>query len=199
MKYIAINTAAPIIEIAVVFDEKHDFFKLEKTMTAEQLLPKLDEMLETIGLALGDFDNFVCVVGPGSFTGIRIGVNTVRAFAYALEKNAYGVTYNREMTYSISDKCITFVDGGNGVCYVEAFDGDKTTYGPECIYKKDASKLIAQYGCKAIADFEMDGCDFFAPSFEALRKAAEYAIQNKTGTDPLYIRKPQPERTGNDI
>lgn len=197
MRYIAINTAAPVIELLVVYDDKQHFVSLEKVMAAEQLLPALDEVLCNLGLEINNFDDYVCVVGPGSFTGIRIGVNTVRAFAYSLKKNAYGVTYNRVLAYNTIGEVVTFVDGGNGVCYVAAYNGDETVMEPTCVYKKDAEALLSKYK-SAIADYDM-GVSLYTPNGEALKKAAEYAIKNKLGTEPLYIRKPQPERKDSDI
>ena len=68
---------------------------------------------------------------------------------------------------------------------------------PTCIYKKDAEALLSKYK-SAIADYDM-GVSLYTPNGEALKKAAEYAIKNKLGTEPLYIRKPQPERKDSDI
>lgn len=47
------------------------------------LMPLIDSMLEKAGLQLSDIDLFAVDAGPGSFTGVRIGVTTVNAFAYA--------------------------------------------------------------------------------------------------------------------
>ncbi len=199
MRYLAINTAAPIIEIAVIYDEREEYIKLEKVMAAEQLLPEVDAALDKMGIKLSDLDDFVCVVGPGSFTGIRIGVNTVRALAYALNKNAYGVTYNRVMAYNISgSEVTTIVDGGGDVCYVAVYTGDETVAEPICIYKKDAEDFLKKYG-NGISDFELPCCSVYSPGIGAMKKAAEYAIKNKSGTQPVYIRKPQPDRKGSDI
>lgn len=197
MRYIAINTAAPIIEIVACYDEQKKFASMQKVMAAESLLPALDTMLDEMKLGLRDFDYFVCVVGPGSFTGIRIGINTVRTLAYALEKSAYGVTYNRVMAYNISDGCAALVDGGNGVCYAAVYNGDQTIAEPICIYKKDALEFVQKHGFAAISDFDIG--KRYIPDGEALSKAAEYAINNKTGTEAVYIRKPQPDRTGSEI
>lgn len=200
MRFIAINTAAPVIEIVVVYDEKHIAVRLEKVMAAEQLLPQLDEMLDKMELRVNDFDSFVCVVGPGSFTGIRIGINTVRSFAYALGKEAFGVTYDRVMAYNSSGKVVSVIEGGAGVCYVTAFDGEEIIYEPTCIYKKDLNDFLAKFaGYKVIADYAVDCAIAYEASGQSLVKAAIYAIQNKLGTDPLYIRKAQPDRKENDI
>lgn len=50
------------------------------------LMPLIDSMLEKAGLQLSDIDLFAVDAGPGSFTGVRIGVTTVNAFAYAEKK-----------------------------------------------------------------------------------------------------------------
>lgn len=193
MRFVAINTAGPKIEAAAVYDERSEYFILDKVMASEQLLPSIDEMLGKMGLRLSDFDDFVCVVGPGSFTGIRIGINTVRAFAYALNKHAYGVTYGRVMAYSSVGRVTTFIDGGGNACYRAVYDGDETVEADECIYKRDA---VISGEC--IADFEM-GTKKYEGDRAALIRAARYAIEKRSSTDPIYIRKPQPERKENDI
>ncbi len=50
------------------------------------LLPMLDVMLKETGITYKDIDVFACGVGPGSFTGIRIGAATVKAFGQSLSK-----------------------------------------------------------------------------------------------------------------
>lgn len=196
MKFIAVNTASPVMEIVVALENEFFTETAVKVMTEEQLLPLIEKILLEKNLKLSDFDDFVCVVGPGSFTGIRIGVNTIRAFAYALRKNAYGVTYNRVMAYTYSGEVTTIVDGGGDVCYVAKYDGEKELTAPKCIYKKDVDALI--HGKKQV----VSDCGFgtnFVFDGSALLKAAMYAINNKLGSDPIYIRKPQPERKESDI
>lgn len=193
MSFLIINTAGPIIEAAAFAGDMRSYIKLDKVMASEQLLPSIDKMICDMGIKIGDFDDFVCVVGPGSFTGIRIGVNTARAFGYALGKNVYGVTYSRVIAYSSVGRVTTFIDGGGNACYKAEFDGDETIFDDECIYKKDA---VISGEC--IADFDM-GIKKYEGDCEALIRAARYAIEHKGKTDPIYIRKPQPERRENDI
>lgn len=53
---------------------------------SERLLPALHTILETQGLKISDIDAFALAVGPGSFTGIRIGVSTIKSLALASGK-----------------------------------------------------------------------------------------------------------------
>ena len=58
----------------------------QKKTHSAQLLPMIEQMLKASGYEFSDIDAFACGVGPGSFTGVRIGVTTVKGFAQALNK-----------------------------------------------------------------------------------------------------------------
>lgn len=59
--------------------------------TAEALLPALDALLAATGVRLDDLTGFAVSIGPGSFTGLRIGVATVKGLAFAPAKPVVGV------------------------------------------------------------------------------------------------------------
>ncbi len=59
---------------------------------AERLFALVDEALAEAGVTLGEIDRFAVTVGPGSFTGIRVGVAAVRGFALVTGVPAIGVT-----------------------------------------------------------------------------------------------------------
>lgn len=55
-------------------------------------MPVIQRLLAQAGLHFGDIDLYACTIGPGSYTGIRIGVSTTKAMAYASDKPAIGVS-----------------------------------------------------------------------------------------------------------
>ena len=59
---------------------------------AEVLLPALDDLLKLTGKNLGEIDLLACTSGPGSFTGVRMGVTTAKGLALALAKPIVGVS-----------------------------------------------------------------------------------------------------------
>ncbi|MCF0136752.1 MAG: tRNA (adenosine(37)-N6)-threonylcarbamoyltransferase complex dimerization subunit type 1 TsaB [Oscillospiraceae bacterium] len=63
------------------------------------LLPMAEDMLKNTGMKLGDVDLFAVAHGPGSFTGIRIGVSTVKGLAWASEKPCVGVSTLEAMAW----------------------------------------------------------------------------------------------------
>lgn len=63
------------------------------------LLPMAEDMMKNAELSLGDVDLFAVAHGPGSFTGIRIGVSTVKGLAWALDKPCVGVSTLEAMAW----------------------------------------------------------------------------------------------------
>lgn len=59
---------------------------------SQTLMPMIENMLEVAGLGFDDIDRLAVANGPGSFTGIRIGVSTVKGLAYAQNKPCVGVS-----------------------------------------------------------------------------------------------------------
>ena len=59
---------------------------------SEKLMPLIDEILKTNNVTLNDIDLFACGVGPGSFTGVRIGVSTIKAFVDSSNKPCVAVS-----------------------------------------------------------------------------------------------------------
>ncbi len=64
------------------------------------LLPMAEDMLKNAELSLDDVDLFAVAQGPGSFTGIRIGVSTVKGLAWALDKPCTGVSTLEAMAWN---------------------------------------------------------------------------------------------------
>jgi tRNA threonylcarbamoyladenosine biosynthesis protein TsaB len=94
MRALAIDTSTATAGIAVV-DETGllaEFLLKDMKTHSQKLVPMLAEILESLRLELSDIDIYAAVTGPGSFTGIRIGVTTVKALAYALKKPTAGIT-----------------------------------------------------------------------------------------------------------
>ncbi len=76
------RTAADAIEVEVPTDRRH----------AEEMSPRLQEVLDQGGVSLQDIERLAIDVGPGRFTGLRVGLATVRALAFALDIPVVGMS-----------------------------------------------------------------------------------------------------------
>lgn len=86
MKLLALETTGKVCSIAVADNEKIiGELNINNGYTHSQtLLPNISALLSMINLHANDIDYVACSVGPGSFTGIKIGMATAKAFAHAL-------------------------------------------------------------------------------------------------------------------
>jgi len=93
MKILAYDTSSKYLSVAVAKDgEILSNFHEDKGMSHSSLLiPTIDSVLKKANLKLKDIDVIALSIGPGSFTGLRIGVSTVKAISLALKIPAIGV------------------------------------------------------------------------------------------------------------
>jgi len=94
MRALAVDTSTATAGIAVVSDNGllGEFLIKDMKTHSQKLIPLLKGLLENLNLTPNDIDIYAAVTGPGSFTGLRIGVTTIKAMAYALKKPVVGVT-----------------------------------------------------------------------------------------------------------
>jgi len=94
MMILAIDTSGATFSAALVKEETvlAEIFFLSDRHHAEMLLPGIDRMLHDANVRLTDLTAMACTVGPGSFTGIRIGVSTVKGLAIAVGLPVIGVS-----------------------------------------------------------------------------------------------------------
>jgi len=93
MNLLAIDTSTDYLSIAIMRDGKicARHHKKASRMHSTLLAPAIERLLKRARVKLKDLDALCISVGPGSFTGLRIGVTTVKAFAYALKKRIAAV------------------------------------------------------------------------------------------------------------
>jgi len=88
IKLIALDTSTDHLTLAIMSGENRTrcFHEHVGRNHSSLLMPMMDKLLKKSGLKAKDLDGFCVGIGPGSFTGLRIGVATVKGLAYALKK-----------------------------------------------------------------------------------------------------------------
>ena len=91
---------------------------------SEVLLPSIDLACKQTGLKIKDVDLFACTLGPGSFTGLRIGISTLKGLLLATEKPAAGVSSLAALALNVEDKkalICSVMDAGRGQVYTACY------------------------------------------------------------------------------
>jgi tRNA threonylcarbamoyladenosine biosynthesis protein TsaB len=94
MKILALDTATNSCSVAATDDGALSAeLTIQKNQTHSKHLMKLiHSVLESAGFAVGDLDGLAVTIGPGSFTGLRIGISAIKGLAHALGKPVVGVS-----------------------------------------------------------------------------------------------------------
>lgn len=111
MKILAFDSTATSASVAVFDDENliGEFFINTKQTHSQTLLPMAESLLKNTNVDVKDIDLFAVNTGPGSFTGVRIGVAAVKGMAMALNKPCVAVSTLDSMAYNLLDVNCTAV------------------------------------------------------------------------------------------
>ena len=129
MKILSIDTSSKVCSVCASEDtdviiEKH--IEDERTHS-QKLMPLVDEVLNACNISLKDFNLFACCIGPGSFTGVRIGVATVKAFNDVTNIPIASVSSLESLAYNTLAS--NFSDKTDLVCSVIDAKNDNVYYG----------------------------------------------------------------------
>lgn len=217
MKILSIDTASNICTVAILEDYecKEEIIVNDARNHSEKIMPVIEEALNRTNLNLKDINLIVCDKGPGSFTGIRIGVGTVLAFEDSLNIPCIGVSSLESLAYNVKKKGIicSLIDAKNDNVYFGLFENGQNYQQlddlaflsiDEVISKIKIFDNITFVGDGALAHQELlknsthncSFCDKNDLSSYSLGIAGLYKYNRniKNSLMPLYLRKSQAER-----
>lgn len=199
MNYLAVDTSGSHLTVIARGDNGAYTYYNENCDLKHSviLMDAVEKALFGAALKKEDVDVFCCCLGPGSFTGIRIGVATVKALAYALGKKVLGVTSFDCVAYDSTEKnVLALIDARHSHVYAAGYSDGKITLPPAYIATEELGRYSGRYSFKT--PFKIDGvaADTVSPA-EGFRAAVEAKLSEaSTDTEtlfPLYIRKSQAE------
>ena len=127
MKILSITTSSSICSVSILNDYtiiKELSLNNAKTHS-ENLMPLISQILSETSISLDNIDCISCDIGPGSFTGIRIGISSVKAMAEAKKIKIIPVTSLQALSYNInieSGYICSLIDARNDNVYCGIFD-----------------------------------------------------------------------------
>lgn len=103
MRVLAIDTSSNVATVAVMEDELllGEYILNHKKTHSQKIMPMIEQLLSDLELTVQDIDIFAAAVGPGSFTGLRIGVAAVKALAHATGKRVVSVGTLEALAYNV--------------------------------------------------------------------------------------------------
>lgn len=103
MKILGLDTSTLMTTCAVMDNENLiGEFSLALDMShSEALVPMIKSLLDNLNLKVNDMDGFAISIGPGSFTGLRIGLATAKAFSHATNKPIVGVSSLKSLALNL--------------------------------------------------------------------------------------------------
>lgn len=198
MKYVAIDTSGKNLTV-VVNNGKNTFCHYEEECGVRhsvRLNQVIEELVDKSGLNLAEADFFACVVGAGSFTGIRIGVSTIKALCLSFNKPALSITSFDTIAYNKRGNNLVLIDAGHGGYYACGYDKDmNVTYSARYALKEEIAPLKSKYDfiCGAkVEGLKAKKLPIDKGLIEAVNVKANQTVSPNELT-PLYLRKSQAE------
>jgi len=194
-KYLAIDTSSGYLNVFVRNGKKRVCrFLPDCAMRHSVVLAgETDKAFEEAGLKPADCDFFAAVTGPGSFTGIRIGVATVKGFALAADKPLVSVTSFDLAAYNVTDENFyVVIDAAHSHYYVCGYGKDKKITLAPCYLSENQVKEL-KFPLYGFENLPLE--NYTALSVKDCLPVAVEALKGNLshGMQALYVRKSQAE------
>lgn len=198
MKYLAIDTSGDLIVLAVNGDKTA--LRYLQGCTSQHsltLMPDIEECLSECGLSLSDLDFIAAVTGPGSFTGIRIGVSTVKALCFSCQKPALSLTAFDCLAYddNAPSKCFCVIDANHDNFYCAAYENKQVVLNPCFLTKAQAEEMSCGYTVVSGKElpFERSVVADLPGGLENAVNALCGDVGDYANMAPLYVKRSQAE------
>ncbi len=198
MNYLAIDTSGKNLTVIVKCGEQIKTIHDEECGVnhSVELMPRVEQILKEMNFQLKDADFIACVVGAGSFTGIRIGVSTVKALCFAYNKPCLSITSFDTLAYNRKGKTLAVIDAKHGGYYACGYNDFNICLEPCYILKDQLLELSKDYSVVSSTVLNEIPHELVSVK-DGLIKAIEHNC-DKISLDadsltPLYVRKSQAE------
>jgi tRNA threonylcarbamoyl adenosine modification protein YeaZ len=199
---LAFDTATPFVTVALHDGEKTvvERRSQERMKHGEQLAPLIDAALRDAGVVRQDLTAIAVGVGPGPFTGLRVGLVTARTLAFVLEIPVYGVCSLDVIAVEaahdgppIGGDFSVATDARRKEVYFAAYDDQgRRLDGPEVVRPAEAAtdRPVAGEGPVLYPESFPDAREPVLPSAGWLARAVAEELAELHDPEPMYLRRP---------
>jgi tRNA threonylcarbamoyladenosine biosynthesis protein TsaB len=214
MRVLAIDTALAACSAAVLDTGNGGLIASESLPMvrghAEALMPLIERVMKASGLAFGELDRIVVTTGPGSFTGLRVGISAARGFGLAVTIPVVGVSTLSAYAapYLGADEIspvVAAIDARHSQVYLQAFaPGGRTLVSPRLAPLAEAVRAASEASARIVGSAAQAVADALSatapmPATIDARAAPDIAWVAQIGTvvaedsappKPQYLRAP---------
>ncbi len=188
---LAFDTSTPAITVAL--STGASVVVVAPNRQGEVLAPAIDRILADSGATPKDLDGVVVGVGPGPFTGLRVGIVTARALAHALGIPAYGFC---SLDALAAPGIAVATDARRREVYWATYDATRARAdGPHVGKPAEVAQALRDRGITAVAGAgarlyagAFDGVDLVDPEYPDPTRLLD--VPRTTALAPLYLRRP---------
>ncbi|MBQ1335594.1 MAG: tRNA (adenosine(37)-N6)-threonylcarbamoyltransferase complex dimerization subunit type 1 TsaB [Selenomonadaceae bacterium] len=190
MSILAIDTSSQVSSVAVASKEK---LSAELTMQAklthsETLMPHIEQVLQMAGQPKETLEGIAVSIGPGSFTGLRIGLAVAKAMAYALDLPLVGVPTMQALAchFPVSGvRLVALVDAQKGNAYCEGY-----------VWESGNLRIVNPLEIVAVKDFlstcgDWEGRTILLGDMVGKRIAGKHELPMNVQTAPPHLCMPR--------
>jgi tRNA threonylcarbamoyladenosine biosynthesis protein TsaB len=170
---------------------------------SQDLIENIDAVLKEAGAELSAVDLFAAAIGPGSFTGLRIGLATVMSLAVSLDRRCVGVSTLRAISHAAgaSERTVALLPAGRGEVFAQMFAvGDDVVEPLDEPAHISPSALVAKYGSYSDLTWAGEGAHAQLELIrsEARAKGIDLKVGAQQNTNGWMLAPPMP-RLAEDI
>jgi tRNA threonylcarbamoyladenosine biosynthesis protein TsaB len=205
MIVLALDSALSAVQAAVVRDGEVLAVRSEPMERGhqERLAPLVAEAMAAAGVTFPEIDRLAVTVGPGSFTGLRVGIAFAKGLSIALDKPCLGVGTLEALALSCPPGfVVAAIDGRRGQIYLQAFSDGGPIMAPDSLEAPEAAARLAELQSGGPAWLTGPGAELLNgviparldprayPDVGALALFAASAATPTAPPRPLYLRAP---------
>lgn len=189
MLVLAADTSLPILSVALVSDGTLiGATSMEgRGSRNEKLLPAIDWLLAENSIDRRDLELFAVTRGPGSFTGVRIGLATMQGLALVLGRPACAMSTHEAIAFGEAGRVTIADDAGRGELYVSTFEEGIEAIPPHLANAADDGRVIR------VADFLQHGNVALRCARRAIEVERAGAGERYRDVTPIYVRLAEAE------
>lgn len=193
MRYLFINSATANLVVAILMDGKiiYLYDNNDDKDTSSKIMPVIDEAFKKSGITPKEIDKIFVVNGPGSFTGIRVGLTVAKVMGYSFDIPVVPISSLEFMCSGFDFNVMGLIDARRGYVFAGGYDKDLN-----CVYNDKYTLLNDISSNMKYVSYDNFDFEVLKPKFDLLKiikKHEDDSIINVHSINPNYLKMTEAE------